>query len=350
MALPFDLVRRTTTGPPALVAADAMPQQWGRPRFTVSNTGTLVYVASESIKSVASVEWLDRTGRTTPIALPPGDYTSPRVSPDGTQLAIQIREAAADNRVGVFDLRRGSLTVFPIPGHSIRPVWGPDSRQIAFRSDRGTSEAAFLVAKIDGSGTRVLTTGPITLSFPGSWSGDGGRLIGFGGPVVWAFRPGAAAMEGTLNILERSSGRRDDAAASPRNDHLIAFSSTESGTSQVYLISDDEDGERQTVSTVGGTMPRWRGDGRQLFYRPGQQLLVVDVLDTPRPSVSAPRPMVNLPGAVVAFDVDPAGDRFVIVRRAAPAAPANEVRVITNWWSVAAAREGAGKTADLARR
>jgi hypothetical protein len=53
---------------------------------------------------------------------------------------------------------------------------------------------------------------------------------------------------------------------------------------------------------------------------------------------------------VVAFDADPAGDRFVIVRRAPPAAPANEVRVITNWWSVAAARDSAGKTADLAQR
>jgi serine/threonine-protein kinase len=216
MALPFDLVHLAATGAPALVAADAIPQQWGRPRFTVSKTGTLVYVAAESMKSLVSVEWLDRTGRTTQIHLPPGDYTAPRISPDGTQLAIQIRDATADNRIGVFDLRRESLRVFPIPGHSIRPVWGPDSRQIAFRSDRGTSQGAFLVAKTDGSVTRVLTTGPITLTFPGSWSGDGGRLIGSGGPVVWAFTPGAGGAEGTVNILERSSGGRDDAAASSR--------------------------------------------------------------------------------------------------------------------------------------
>jgi hypothetical protein len=94
----------------------------------------------------------------------------------------------------------------------------------------------------------------------------------------------------------------------------------------------------------------WRLHGRQLFYRRRQQVLVVDVLETPRPTVSAPRPALDLPADVVAFDVDPAGDRFVIARRAAPAAPANEVRVITNWWSVAAARDGAGKTAGLAQR
>jgi len=121
---------------------------------------------------------------------------------------------------------------------------------------------------------------------------------------------------------------------------LVAFSSTESGTSQIYLVADDENHARQMVSTDGGTMPRWRGDGRQLFYRHSQQLFVVDVLDGSPPMVSVPRPIASLAADVVAFDVAPAGDRFLIVRRAPPAAPPNEVQIIANWQSALSARRG----------
>ena len=94
----------------------------------------------------------------------------------------------------------------------------------------------------------------------------------------------------------------------------------------------------------------WRLHGRQLFYRRRQQVLVVDVLETPRPTVSAPRPALESPCGRGGLRRRSCW-RPLRHREACSASGAGQrVRVITNWWSVAAARDGAGKTAGLAQR
>ena len=136
-AVGFDLDRLELSGPspvPVLEKVDMRPA--GAANFTVSENGTLAFISGQASSNLPNrtLVWVDRQGRETPINLPAGDYRSPRVSPDGTRVAVTLGVAENEN-VWVADLSRGTLTPATVePGPAANPLWTPDARSSSLLS------------------------------------------------------------------------------------------------------------------------------------------------------------------------------------------------------------------------
>ena len=117
----------------------------------------------------------------------------------------------------------------------------------------------------------------------------------------------------------------------------IAYTSAESGQWQVYVQSFPEAGGKWMVSTEGGAQPRWRGDGRELFYlAPNRKLMAVDVKgDSATFEAGVPRPLFEMrnvggfPGGG-GYDVARDGKRFLVNMPAQEENP-RPITVVLNW-------------------
>ena len=137
-AIPFDPTRLETHGTAVPVLPRLVTTRTGAGDFAVAADGTLVYVdAPGSLAANArTLVWVDRTGKEEPVAAPPRAYEHPRLSPDGTRVALSSRDQ--ENDLWIWDLRRATLTRLTLdPGQDWFPVWTPDGRRIIFSSNRG---------------------------------------------------------------------------------------------------------------------------------------------------------------------------------------------------------------------
>jgi hypothetical protein len=209
-------------------------------------------------------------------------------------------------------------------------VWTPDGRLITFTTAGGIAEVP-----PDGSaGPRVLLARPDgNPRYPMSWSPDGRELVF-----------GAEGMTGTdLSVLSRGGEARNllagpyneqDAGISP-DGRFVAYVSDESGRPEVYVASYPGFGDRAGISTDGGTHPRWSRDGREIFFRQGDALLVASV-DTKR-AFRAERPRRLFSGAYDgegrhgAYDVAPDGRRFVMIEDD-EASALRELTLVQGWF------------------
>ena len=144
MAVPFDPRRLEVSGPAVGVvsdvmqAADIQPLQidTGAGQFAVSNAGSLVYATGGVFSQDRwSLVWVDRTGRSEALRVPPGAYGAPRLSPDGRRVAFN--STTGDWDVWTYEVQRGVAARVPMEGQQAGPVWTPDSSRLAFTSSVG---------------------------------------------------------------------------------------------------------------------------------------------------------------------------------------------------------------------
>jgi serine/threonine-protein kinase len=188
-AVRFDLARLEVQSDPVLVVNDVGEPDRSTVDYTVSRQGTLVHVKVGAVDSPRSLVWVDRTGRETPTGAPLHIYSTPRLSPDGTRIAVTIREPEAD--IHVFDLKRGTLMRLASSSSvESSPIWTPDGRRIVFASERNGASNLYAQAA-DGSGTvERLTTGADP-QLPGWVAPDASGILGSeispttAGDVVW---------------------------------------------------------------------------------------------------------------------------------------------------------------------
>ena len=161
-AVRFDLGRlEVTSDPVPVVEKVTMSGTTGVADFVLSQTGTLVYVPGGAGGALArTLVWVNRQGREEPIKAPLRAYSIPRISPDGTRVALDIRDR--ENDIWVWDLKREALTRITFdPGSDQAPVWTPDSRRILFSSPRNGVIANLYWQAADNTGTvERLTTSP----------------------------------------------------------------------------------------------------------------------------------------------------------------------------------------------
>jgi serine/threonine-protein kinase len=159
-AVAFDLAGVKTRGTPVPVIADAVISRFGDVDAAVAGDGTLAYVSGGSASRARSLVWVDRQGRETPISAPPHGYTFPRLSPDGTRVAVFLAEQDTD--IWMVDLGHGTFQrVTHDPGVDIHPVWTPDGRQLIFTSTReGGIRNLFRQAWDGTGGVERLTDSP----------------------------------------------------------------------------------------------------------------------------------------------------------------------------------------------
>jgi hypothetical protein len=279
-----------------------------RPTVGVSASGLLAYQSGHGA-SDGTLTWLDRAGKPLGTAGKPGSFNRPALSPDGIQLAT-----IQNSDLSVTDLTRGTTTRLTFDRSALGPVWSPDGKQVAVnRNGKG------VVVNLDGSGERALPekNGGVVGWFPGGFiHTDGNILTLFAGDA-----PG-------VQIGLPSSARP---VVSPDGKY-VAYDSIASGRRQVYVEPLPPGSGRVQISVEGGTAPRWRRDGKELFFITPGKMMAVDVTLQPKVSAAIPHPLFDLPPGGWNGDVHPSGQRFIHLMRSGEAELDNPITVVQNWW------------------
>ncbi len=348
MARPFDEKRLELKGEPFPIAEHVLYNQlvW-RGVFSASTNGVVAYMGGAT-GSPGQLFWFDRSGKQLQAASGPGDFSWHEVSPDGQRVAVQTLDSAAANyQIGVYDLSRGTnmrLTFGPWRNQS--PIWSPDSQTVAYGANQKGRNNMLFQRKSDGTGGEQLLTESANNKFPTSWSADG-RFIAYNSTPegksnseLWILplfgdRKSFPFLETNSNVAE---GR-----FCPRGG-WIAYSSDESGRSEVYITSFPGHQGKWQVSQSGGSMPRWRRDGKELFYlTPNGQLMAADInwsgttleiavvhsLFRLRLAPGPPIYDLGPTAGQIGYDISPDGQRILVNSPAeSDAAP---ITVILNW-------------------
>jgi len=285
--------------------------------FSASSAGVLVYARAAAFPS--RLLWLDRQGRQIGSVGEPGDYYSPRLSPDGRRVAVTMADAAAHRSIWVYDFARGARTLFRAQASSDEsPVWSPDGSRVAFASERGGAARLFLRAVGGGAEQAPLKT--TDAEVPTDWSSDG-RFLAYQAPSpttgwdIWIL-----PLSGDRKPYPFLQTRADELAATFSPDgKWIAYISRESGKSDIYAVPFPGPGESVTISTAGGRDPKWRGDGKEIFYiaDDGKMMAVpIKAASTLEPGVPVAlfeARTRNQRGYL--YDVTPDGQRFLVITK-----------------------------------
>ncbi len=332
MAAPFDVRRQVLTGEavPVLENVQVNPIT-AVAQYSISATGSLVYVSGGSQANQSRLVWVSRDGKEQPVAAPPRDYSFPRISPDGRKVAV-----VQDNQVWVYELARDTMTRFTFEGSiNTVPVWTPDDSRIAITSDKDGPRSVFW-QKADGSGGMEKLTSSEYLRAPTSWSADG-KLLSFvevnptTGFDIWV-----------LDMKDRKAAPflrtpfYEVGLFSP-DGRWMAYVSNESGRYEVYVQPYPGPGGKWQISTDGGMDARWSANGRELTYRNGDKMMAVDI--TTQPAFSAGKPKMLFEGPYMPpsptfsyYDVSADGQRFLMLKPVEQAQAATQIVVVQNWF------------------
>jgi Tol biopolymer transport system component len=289
--------------------------------------------------------WVSRNGAEQPISAPARAYLNPRLSPDGRRAAVTIEEQQED-QVWLYDLSRETLTRLTFGGNLNNPgVWTPDSKRIAFASNKEGTQNIFWQPADGSGGLERLSTGQYN-QIPMSWSQDGQLLAFFEvnpvtGYELWVLRMGDTSV-GSGQVLKGQLFLRTPFNESvPRfspDGRWIAYISDESGRYEIYVLPFPGPGGKWQISTEGGMEPAWNPNGRELFYRTGNKMMAVDVSTQSGFTAGKPRelfkgPYQPAPLTAPNYDVSPDGQRFLMLKptdqeQAAP----TQINVVLNWF------------------
>ena len=338
----FDLDRLEVTNPnPVPVLDGVITKDSGAANFDLARDGSLVYVAGD-VAQIAerALVWVDRAGREEPLATPSVSYQRPRVSPDGARVAVDVADSDGTD-IWVHDLARGTETRLTTdPADDRAPLWSPDGARVVFASNRDGGQEALFWKLADGPGDaeHLMSPGEARATIEASaWSVDGQTLL------FWSSGSGISPDIGLLSMEgERASEMLFDtefqeaAPAISPDGGWIAYHSDETGQNEVYVPRFPGLGDKEAISTDGGGQPLWSPDGKELFYRNGDEMMVVPVETDPTFSAGAHEVLFEqqyyLDRARRTYDLAPDG-RFLMVKEATDddAADAPQLILVQNW-------------------
>jgi len=332
-AVRFDPDRLQLIGSPAPIV-EGIHVEWGvLPYFSLARNGTLAYVPGPA-GNAKQLVWVDRKGVAEPLGAPPRPYDNPVLSPDGHRIAVVVRDDNPD--VWMYELTRGTSSRQTLdPGEDETPVWMPDSKRLIFAGTRHGTSTLFMKT-VDENAEHIL------LSVPGGHRhafaiSPKGDVLAFQeynqattGADIWML-----PLEGDRkpSAFQNTAANEDAARFSP-DGHWIAYVSNEGlGRTEVYVRPYPR-GDKQQVSREGGTEPVWARNGREMFYRSGDKMMVVDVTTEPTLKFSLPRELFTgcydpLPWAAN-YDVTLDG-RFLMIRSVGAERCQSQINVELNW-------------------
>jgi serine/threonine-protein kinase len=334
-AVGFDTNRLETVGAPVPVQEGVLTKLQGGANFSLSVDGSLSYISGTGDTRERTLVWVNREGDEEPLPTPPAPYDSPRISPNGQHVAVEVRNPE-NTDVMVYDLQQGTPVRLTFdPGVDESPLWSPDGRRVFFSSTRGGMRGIFSRAA-DGTGeVEQLTTSDARRLY--SWSADGQTLV-VGGDTGNLTLVSVGAERETEELIHRAI--RDIYAAVSSDGRFVAYASNEPGGYRINVrpFPNVEDGQWQVPGA--GVSPVWTSDGREMFFRfLGGPMMVVRVQTEPTFSLGNPEILFsttayrqpnqdrNRP-----WDLAPDG-RFLMVKEAAASDSQDEpsIEVVLNW-------------------
>jgi len=326
MAVPFDLQKLDITG-------DAFPvlEVVSSSDYASSDDGTLVYLPSSGTdgQGTRNLVLVDREGRTETLT-DERRLEAPRFSPDGQHIAVT---SFGDFNVWVYEIARGISTPLTFEGNNVHPIWTPDGKRLTFRSNR-TGQQSIMWRPADGTGEAEILTESHSVQVPHSWSPDG---------VLLAYSEGLPE-NGDLWVLSLEGEREPQeflvtefnerhSMFSP-DGRWIVFTSDRSGRDEIY-VKPYPQGGIVPISDGGGREPIWARDGRELFYRNGDKMMVVSVQTDPTFRAETSRLLFEGTYHSLVwtsnYDISPDGQRIVIAEAVRGSAP-TQINVVLNWF------------------
>jgi len=368
-AVPFDLKRLEVTGPPAPVLEDVATSSTGGAQFSVSLSGTLMYLGGSAANQDVSIYWMDAAGKFTSLRGTPGNYRDLAISPDGKRLAMDITNGNRTD-IWVYDWERDALTRLTFSAYQNEaPIWTPDGQRIVYASaEKGAAPNLWWI-RADGGGDAQRLTESKDSQYPSSWSPHGAALA-FSQNLP---RMGWGIMTMAVEGSEKSGwklGQPKIFASAPSlellpafspDGHWIAYMSNESGIYEIYVRPFPGPGGKWQVSSggvnrIGGWGPRWSTNGKELLYFvPASRQIMAVSYTTAGDSFHAEKPRLWSPGQIAdrragfvnpIFSLHPDGKRAAVFKalgaESGPA-PITTVSFIFNFFDELRRKVPAGK-------
>jgi serine/threonine-protein kinase len=355
LAVRFDLATlQVISDPMPVVDQVRMSSSTGAANYAVSRSGALAYVPGNSSAPVSLV-WVDREGREEPVNAPIRAYGAPRLSPLGTQVAVEIRDE--ENDIWILDLARGTALRKLTYGRAAEtnPLWLDDTHLI-FTSNRSGRPALYRQAA-DGTGMPQPLTTTGNGKYATSVTRDGSGLLGH--------QDGPSGFDVVLFPIPKSRGSPSDAPPSVQelvktryfehnadlspNGRYLAYQSNEAGPFQIIVRPFPQVERGQwTISSGTGSQPVWAQNGKELFYRGESDALIAVPVDTSGTTFSwgAPIKLFSLQNAFGQvqrnYDVASDGRRFLMLKEIGNS-KADDIVVVLDWVEELKAKVPAGQ-------
>jgi Tol biopolymer transport system component len=309
--------------------------------FSVSRNGVVVY--GQAGTQYTHLMWTNRDGKQSAAITEPGYYPAPRLSPDATRVAVGMADQQTGNLdIWQIDLLHATTTRFTFePGADSRPIWSPDGKQIAFASNREGLPKLYL-KPVSGAVAeeRIIPQSAQTQGqYPLDWSRDGRYILyeelgGGSGAQLWLL-PMTGGDRKPFPFLQTSFN--ETLGQFSPDGKWVAYTSDESGRYEVYARGFPGASSKFQISNNGGTEPRWRGDGKEIYYvAPDDKLMAAAVKstadtferDSPKPLFQAHWLASNT--RFYTYDVTRDGQRF-LGTVVAEGESTRTLRLVTNW-------------------
>jgi serine/threonine protein kinase len=334
-SVPFDTSRLQVTGQATAVLRDVMiVEANGHALFSTAATGVLVYLSGRDPRQETAIMLVDRSGAARALTKERRAFATVGVSPDGQRIATTV--VAANDSIWTMDTDRGTPSRITFQAEVSRPTWSPDGAHLALAVYTGGQPQQLFVMPSDGS------TPPMPLrrststarEYPESWTANGNLL---------AFRRAEPSV-GDIWVMEMSGEHKARPVLATPFDEVqarfspdgqwLAYASNESGRYEVYVKAFPGPGPKRTVSVDGGTDPRWRGDGREIFFRHDDAVLAANVAVAPDLRVSLPRVLFTArfvySDGWASWDVMSDGRAFLLPQNFAQ--PRSTITLVQNWF------------------
>ena len=343
MALPFDAASAKAVGEAfPVVEGVSLTANVNYLPVSVSDNGVLLYLAG-GISWMNQIGWFDRSGKSLGAVGAPGLVVTPALSPDEKRV-VYYRVSGATRDLWIRDLSRGTEVRFTNNGgNNLLPIWSPDGDRIVFMNiPKGVFN---LFQKAASGSTQEELLLPNTVSdYPTQWSRDG-RFIAYqeSDPKnkfdLWVLPVRGTAAERKPIPFLRTEFNEIEGQLSP-DSRWMAFASDRSGRYEVYVRPFPPGEGEWAISNMGGTQPRWRADGKEMFFIASDgKMMAVPVKAAPgvKPSLEAGVPAALFDAHDASdeefdyeYDVTADGSRFLI-NTGGGAASAPPLTVVTNW-------------------
>jgi len=345
----LDLTKLEVSGDPVQIAS-GLGSSYEFGYFSASTNGVLAYrTGSAGGNSPIQAAWLDRSGKSLGAAMELAVYDSIALSPDGARAALHRYDSGTvAGDIWLAEFGRHTFTrLTSDPADEYDPVWSPDGSHVAYASIRAGGTGLYQKAS-NGTGIEEMLLPPSNARDLNDWSRDGHFLMysevsskGTKSDLwVLPMAPEKPSDAGKPAVYLNSGFNETQGQFSP-DGHWVAYVSDETGKSEVYVQAfplNAGGAGKFPVSSGGGVMPRWRRDGKELFFvANGRTVMSAEVAYTPSMKIGVPKSlfetaMQSVQPYFFGWDVVADGKRFLIPKATVAANGAQSpITVVMNW-------------------